>query len=80
MKALALAGDLTIYGKRDDILLVRTVDGKIEKARVDILRSDFMDSPYYNLKQRRCNICFQQIKQRKNLTFRSKYAYLYISS
>lgn len=51
MKALALAGDLTIYGKRDDILLVRTVDGKIEKARVDILRSDFMDSPYYNLKQ-----------------------------
>ncbi len=51
MKALALAGDLTIYGKRDDILLVRSVDGKIEKARVDILRSDFMDSPYYNLKQ-----------------------------
>ncbi|MCL1669423.1 polysaccharide biosynthesis/export family protein [Elizabethkingia ursingii] len=51
MKALALAGDLTIYGKRDDILLVRTVDGKIEKARVDILRSDFIDSPYYNLKQ-----------------------------
>lgn len=51
MKALALAGDLTIYGKRDDILLVRTVDGKIEKARVDILRSDFINSPYYNLKQ-----------------------------
>ncbi|WJK01631.1 polysaccharide biosynthesis/export family protein [Elizabethkingia anophelis] len=51
MKALALAGDLTIYGKRDDILLVRTVDGKIEKARVDILRSDFIDSPYYNLRQ-----------------------------
>lgn len=51
IKALALAGDLTMYGKRDDILLVRTVDGKIEKARVDILRSDFMDSPYYNLKQ-----------------------------
>lgn len=51
MKALALAGDLTIYGKRDDILLVRTVDGKIEKARIDLLRSDFINSPYYNLKQ-----------------------------
>ncbi|MHA7608253.1 polysaccharide biosynthesis/export family protein [Elizabethkingia meningoseptica] len=51
IKALALAGDLTIYGKREDVLLVRTVDGKIEKARVDLLRSDFMESPYYNLKQ-----------------------------
>lgn len=51
MKAIALAGDLTIYGKRDDILLVRTVDGKIEKARIDLLRSDFINSPYYNLKQ-----------------------------
>ncbi|WP_407483477.1 polysaccharide biosynthesis/export family protein [Elizabethkingia meningoseptica] len=51
MKALALAGDLTMYGTRNDVLLVRTVDGKMEKARIDITRSDFMDSPYYNLKQ-----------------------------
>ncbi len=51
MKALALAGDLTMYGMRDNILLVRTVDGKMEKVRVDLTRSDFMDSPYYNLKQ-----------------------------
>jgi len=51
MKALALAGDLTMYGIRDNILLVRTVDGKMEKVRIDITRSDFMDSPYYNLKQ-----------------------------
>lgn len=51
MKALAMAGDLTMYGVRDNILLVRTVDGKIEKVRVDLTRSDFMESPYYNLKQ-----------------------------
>ena len=51
MKALAMAGDLTMYGIRDNVLLVRTVDGKIEKVRVDLTRSDFMDSPYYNLKQ-----------------------------
>jgi polysaccharide export outer membrane protein len=31
LKALALAGDLTMYGTRDDVLLVRTVEGKIEK-------------------------------------------------
>lgn len=51
MKALALAGDLTMYGVRDNILLVRTIDGKMEKVRVDITRSDFINSPYYNLKQ-----------------------------
>ncbi|WP_407533722.1 polysaccharide biosynthesis/export family protein [Elizabethkingia miricola] len=51
MKALALAGDLTIYGVRDNVLLVRAIDGKIEKVRIDLTRSDFMDSPYYNLKQ-----------------------------
>ena len=46
-----MAGDLTMYGKRDDVLLVRTVDGKMEKTRIDLTRSDFMDSPFYNLKQ-----------------------------
>lgn len=51
MKALALAGDLTMYGIRDNILLIRTMDGKMEKVRVDITRSDFINSPYYNLKQ-----------------------------
>jgi len=51
MKALALAGDLTIYGVRDNVLLIRTVDGKMEKVRVDLTRSDFINSPYYNLKQ-----------------------------
>ncbi|MCL1671856.1 polysaccharide biosynthesis/export family protein [Elizabethkingia ursingii] len=51
MKALALAGDLTMYGTRNNVLVVRTVDGKMEKARIDLLRSDFINSPYYNLKQ-----------------------------
>ncbi|HCD9235323.1 sugar transporter [Elizabethkingia anophelis] len=51
MKALAMAGDLTMYGKRNDILLVRSVDNKMEKVRIDITRSDFINSPYYNLKQ-----------------------------
>jgi len=51
MSALGMAGDLTIYGNRNDILVVRTVDGKMEKARIDLTRSDFIESPYYNLMQ-----------------------------
>lgn len=49
--ALGLAGDLTMYGVRDNILLVRSVDGNIEKHHINLLKADFINSSYYNLKQ-----------------------------
>lgn len=51
LEALGLAGDLTIYGKRDNILVIREIDGKKSYARVDITKSDFTTSPYYYLTQ-----------------------------
>lgn len=51
LEALGLAGDLTIYGKRDNILVIRETDGKKSYARVDITKSDFTTSPYYYLTQ-----------------------------
>lgn len=50
-EALSLAGDLTIYGKRNNILLVREVDGKKIIQRIDITKTDFINSPYYYLTQ-----------------------------
>ncbi|MDY3317575.1 polysaccharide biosynthesis/export family protein [Riemerella anatipestifer] len=49
--ALGLAGDLTIYGKRDRVLVVREQDGIRTKAYIDLTKSDFINSPYYYLKQ-----------------------------
>lgn len=49
-EALSLAGDLTIYGRRKNLLLIREEDGKREFARVDITKRDFFDSPYYYLR------------------------------
>lgn len=49
--ALSAAGDLTIFGKRNNILLIRDEDGKKTYARLDLTKSDFIDSPYYYLKQ-----------------------------
>lgn len=49
LEALALAGDLTIYGRRDNILLIRD-NGEI-KQRIDITDANFINSPYYFLKQ-----------------------------
>ncbi|MGA9211885.1 polysaccharide biosynthesis/export family protein [Kaistella sp.] len=51
LNVIGLAGDLTMYGKRDDILIVRNENGQIIKDRVNILKADFIQSPYYNLKQ-----------------------------
>lgn len=51
LEALALSGDLTIYGKRDNILVIREQDGQRTHARVDITQSDFINSPYYYLAQ-----------------------------
>ena len=50
-EALAKAGDLTIYGKRDNILVIREVDGKKSTHFVDITKADFINSPFYYLSQ-----------------------------
>lgn len=51
LDALALAGDLTIYGKRDDVLVIRNENGNIVKGRINLKDADFMNSPFYYLKQ-----------------------------
>lgn len=50
-QALGLAGDLTIYGRRDNILVMREVDGKKVTARLDLTDSRIVSSPFYSLKQ-----------------------------
>jgi polysaccharide export outer membrane protein len=50
-EALARAGDLTIYGKRDNILIIRDVNGKKSSHFVDITKADFINSPFYYLSQ-----------------------------
>lgn len=51
LDALSLAGDLTIYGRRENILIVRDNNGKKEFARLDLNSSKIFDSPYYYLRQ-----------------------------
>jgi polysaccharide export outer membrane protein len=51
VEAISKAGDLTIYGKRDNILIIREIDGVKSYNRVDITKADFMSSPFYYLAQ-----------------------------
>ncbi len=50
-EALTLSGDVTIYGNRKNILIIREENGSRSTHRVDITKSDFLDSPFYYLKQ-----------------------------
>jgi polysaccharide export outer membrane protein len=49
-EALSMAGDLTIYGKRTNILIVRDDNGKKEFGRVDLTSRELYNSPYYYLR------------------------------
>lgn len=51
-EALGKAGDMTIYGKRNNVLVTReNADGKLEFARLDLTSEDIFASPYYFLQQ-----------------------------
>lgn len=49
--ALGMAGDLTMYGKRNDVLVVRTENGVVSHGKVNLQDASLINSPYYNLKQ-----------------------------
>jgi polysaccharide biosynthesis/export protein len=49
VKALGLAGDLTIYGKRTNVLLIREEDGKRITRHINLNSGSFITSPYYYL-------------------------------
>jgi polysaccharide export outer membrane protein len=51
IEALTLAGDISIYGKRNNILVVREINNKPTFNIVDITKRDFMHSDFYYLKQ-----------------------------
>lgn len=51
MDAIAAAGDLTQYGERDNVLLIREADGRREYHRLNLNSKELLESPYYYLKQ-----------------------------
>lgn len=51
LDAIGMAGDLTIYGKRENVLLIREIEGKKEFIRFNLNSSNLFTSPYYYLQQ-----------------------------
>lgn len=49
LEALGMAGDITVFGKRNNILLIREVDGERIIRRMDMNDKRILNSPYYFL-------------------------------
>jgi polysaccharide biosynthesis/export protein len=51
LQALGMAGDMTPYGKRENVLVIRKVDGKRTMVRMNLNKQEVFQSPYFYLKQ-----------------------------
>lgn len=52
LEALAMAGDMTIYGQRNNVKLIRTgLDGEKEIHELDFTDANILNSPYYYMQQ-----------------------------
>ncbi|MDB9913096.1 polysaccharide export protein [Flavobacteriaceae bacterium] len=50
LQALGLAGDLTINGDREDVILIRNVDSIQTASHINLTSADWLDGPYQNIK------------------------------
>ena len=50
LEAIGLAGDLTIYAKRDNVLVIREENGEKTVKRMNLNSTELFTSPYYYLK------------------------------
>lgn len=51
LEALGLAGDITIYGKRDNVVLIREEENGVKQFnRIDLTTDEIFNSPFYYLK------------------------------
>lgn len=51
LEALGMAGDLTIKGQRENVMVIRDFDGTKVYSRIDLTRKEAMSSPVYYLTQ-----------------------------
>jgi len=50
MEALGLAGDITVFGRKENVLLIRETDGVRTVKRLNLNSKEIFSSPYYYLR------------------------------
>lgn len=49
-EVLGIAGDLTIFGRRDNVMFIRTTNGKREVVKVNLNDRSVLESPYFYIR------------------------------
>jgi len=50
-EALGLAGDIPVTGKKDNVKIIREINGDREIGTIDLTSKNVFESPYFNLQQ-----------------------------
>lgn len=80
-KALGMAGDLTIYGRRDNVMVLRETGDRKEYKYLDLSQSDLLNSPYYYLQQNDVVYVEPNAAQRQGASYnRNSSVYISIAS
>lgn len=51
LEAIGMAGDMTMFGKRENVLILRESDNERKAVRINLNSKEFLNSPYYFLQQ-----------------------------
>ncbi len=51
LEAVGLSGGITDYGKKNNVKVIREINGKREIGIIDLTSKDLFESPYFNLMQ-----------------------------
>ena len=51
LEALGFAGDITEFGRKDNVKIVRETNGNIEVGEIDLTSKDMFTSPFFKLQQ-----------------------------
>lgn len=78
-EALSMVGDLTIYGQRHNVTIIREENGLRTIGEVDLSSQSVFDSPYYYLHQNDV-VYVEPNKLRKKDAERDRMALTYVSS
>lgn len=62
-EALGLAGDIPVTGKKDNVKILREVNGDREIGTVDLTSKNVFESPYYHLQQN--DVVLVEVKKNK---------------
>ena len=63
LDAIGLAGDLTVFGRRDNIKVIREINGERSMGVLNLSHGDLFTSPYYYLQQN--DLVYIEMNERK---------------